>query len=159
MHLEASIRIDGDKRVVSGYLYILFKSVPLTGRRCVFFIVSLVVVLVACFLASMAVSPPAKRDTPNEQQRTEERRAIVGPLRPMTASQRLTRGDWAYHKLTHPCNTFTVRTDVVSIHASWDYKAMEATRGLFAAHDACWVGVKWLACGNQDTRRCKVWMY
>jgi len=56
MHLEASIRIDGDKRLVSEYLYILFKSVPLTGRLRVFFIVSLVVVLVACFLASMAVS-------------------------------------------------------------------------------------------------------
>lgn len=56
MHLKASILIDGDKRVVSEYLYIFFKSVPLTGRRCVFFIVSLVVVLVACFLASMAVS-------------------------------------------------------------------------------------------------------
>jgi len=52
----SSCPLDGDKHVVSEYLYILFKSAPLTGRRCVFFIVSSVVVLVACFLASMAVS-------------------------------------------------------------------------------------------------------
>lgn len=27
---------------------------------------------------------------------------IVSPLRPIAASRRLTRGDWAYHKLTYP---------------------------------------------------------
>ncbi len=97
-------------------------------------------------------TPPVKRDTPKEQQRNGERGAIVIPLRPNAASQRLTRGDWAYHKLTHPCDTFTVQTDVVSLHAAWDYKAMEATHGLFAAHNICWVQVKWLGCGSQGTQ-------
>jgi len=97
-------------------------------------------------------TPPVKRDTPKEQQRNGERGAIVIPLRPNAASQRLTRGDWAYHKLTQPCDTFTVQTDVVSLHASWDYKAMEATHGLFAAHNICWVQVKWLGCGSQGTQ-------
>jgi len=45
-----------------------------------------------------------------------------------------------------------VQTDVVSLHAAWDYKAMEATHGLFAAHNTYWVQVKWLGCGSQGTQ-------
>ncbi len=95
-----------------------------------------------------AHTPSAKRDVLDVQQRTG---ANMSPLRPIVTSQRLSRGNWTYHKLTHPCDIFTVQTDVVSLHASWDPNAMEGARSLFARHNTCWVQVKWLPCGIQDT--------
>lgn len=96
-------------------------------------------------------TPCNKRDTPIIQHRAEERRASIRPLRSIAAFQRLSRDEWTCYKLTHPCDTFNVQTYVVNLHASWDFNIVESTHSFFITHDACWVQVKWLACGTLDS--------
>lgn len=90
--------------------------------------------------------PCSKLNTPTVQHRSEERHASMRPSTLITASQRLSRGEWTYYKLTHHCDTFNVETGVVNLHASWDFNIVKAT------HDACWVQVNWLACRTPDSR-------
>lgn len=68
------------------------------------------------------------------------------PSRSIATSQRLFRGEWAYYKLTHFCDIFNVETDVINLHASWNFNIVKVT------DDVCWIQVNWLACGIPDSR-------
>ncbi len=94
--------------------------------------------------------PSAMRGLQDVQQRTEEVSECVSPARPTVARQRLSRGDSTYHKFTSSRDTFTVQTDFVIVHASWDCEVIEAVDCLSGRRRACWIQVKWLACDDQN---------
>ena len=66
----------------------------------------------------------------------------------------LSRGDTLCHKLTRQCDSLIVRTDAITLHASWDWDLTRSTRlasGASMTQDDCWIQVKWLAHGSHIT--------
>ena len=82
--------------------------------------------------------------TPN--QITTEMQRSISPIGPAVIS--LSQGDTVCHRLTRVCDTLIVRTERISLHASWDWNptaSPERDFGSFLLPDDCWVQVKWLS--------------
>lgn len=66
----------------------------------------------------------------------------------------LSRGDNLYHRLTRLYDTLIVQTDIINLHASWDWdptNLTDSTSGSSITQDNCWVQVKWLSHGGHIT--------
>jgi len=100
---------------------------------------------------SLTITQPlsSKLDARFLERSNEEDRAGSSPRRPIALSRCLIRRDWTYYKLTHPWNTLTVHNDAVNLQASWGNSTTEVVPNTNITHGACWVQVKWLACGPQ----------
>lgn len=84
----------------------------------------------------------AARATPNANQSIERRQKGVSPSGPAVTP--LSRGDTFCHKLTRLRDTWVIQTDVITLHASWDWHSIEPAFGASATQNACWIQVKWL---------------
>lgn len=94
----------------------------------------------------------AGRVTPNANQIVAGRQPSVSPSGPVVTL--LSRGDTLCHRLTRPCDTLVVRTDAITLHASWDWNSTDSTEpasGASMTQDSCWVQVKWLSHGSHIT--------
>jgi len=66
----------------------------------------------------------------------------------------LSRGDTLCHRRTRPCDTLVVRTDAITLHASWDWNptnSTESASGPSIMQDDCWIQVEWLSHGGHIT--------
>ena len=94
----------------------------------------------------------AGRVTQNTSQIVEGRQRSVSPSGPVVTL--LSRGDTLCHRLTRTCDTLVVRTDAITLHASWDWDLIYLTKpasGASMTQDSCWIQVKWLAHGSHIT--------
>ena len=91
--------------------------------------------------------PHATRVTPNTDQSVEGRQKSLSLSDP--AVSLLSRGDTLSHKLTHPRDSLVVKTDAITLHASWDWHPMEPAPGTFITQNTCWIQVTWLAHGHR----------
>lgn len=69
----------------------------------------------------------AGRVTQNTSQVVEGRQRSVSPSGPVVTL--LSRDDTLCHRLTRPCDTLVVRTDAITLHASWywDLETLSST--------------------------------
>lgn len=82
----------------------------------------------------------AGRVTQNTSQIVEGRQRSVSPSGRVVML--LSRDDTLCHSLTRPCDTFVVRIDAITLHASWYWDLVYLTKpasGASMTQDSCWI--------------------